>query len=267
MPELIAYKSLFVVLVLLGLFVLERRFPAVTVPVVAQSSGRIARNLGLWLCNSLVSPLIVLPMTFFAINAHWGADWEIGWLNGWGRIFIDILLLDAWIYWWHRANHRLPLLWRFHRVHHLDQWLDVTTAVRFHVGEVILSALVRAVVVLSLGIPWLSIVIFESLVLVSAGFHHSNVRLPAYVEQLLSRVVITPSIHWVHHHAIQKDTDSNYGTLFSFWDRLFNSRSASSRKIDMKIGLDQRDDETFGQLILEPFKPDKNDIGKGQPEE
>ena len=151
-------------------------------------------------------------------------------------------------------NHRLPLLWRFHQVHHLDQWLDVTSAVRFHFGEVILSALVRGFVIVSLGMPLSSVIVFETLVLLGAGFHHSNLRLPIKFERALSKVIITPSIHWVHHHVIQQDTDSNYGALFSFWDRLFGSKSKSVRTADMNIGLDQRNDKELLQLLLEPFR-------------
>ena len=136
----------------------------------------------------------------------------------------------------------------------MDQWLDVTSAVRFHFGEVILSALIRAVVIICLGISWQSVIVFEVLVLICSGFHHSNVRLPVKLEQWLSRVLITPSIHWVHHHEIQRDTDSNYGTIFSFWDRLFVSRSNNQRTAEMPIGLENYSDKTFAQLLLQPFK-------------
>ena len=256
MPELLIYKSLIVVFLLLGLFVAERYSPAAAVPVYIKTGSRVIKNLSLWLGNSLISPLIVLPITLYAVswNGVWDGTWRGDWLDSWGGLLLDIVLLDLWIYWWHRVNHRLPLLWRFHQVHHLDQWLDVTSAVRFHFGEVILSALVRGVVIICLGMPLPSVIVFEVLLLVSAGFHHSNIRLPVKLEQALSKIIITPSIHWVHHHVVQQDTDSNYGALFSFWDRLFGSKSQSVRTVDMVIGLDQRNDKKFLQLLLEPFR-------------
>lgn len=255
MSDLVVYKSILVALVLLGLVVAERYLPAVNVPETGVLRGRIAKNLSLWLINSLVSPVIILPVTFYAIN--YGGSYGIGWrgdhLESWAFIGIDLLILDLWIYWWHRANHRLAFLWRFHRVHHLDRWLDVTSSVRFHFGELVLSALVRAVVIACLGIPIISVIIFESLVLMNSGFHHSNVRIPKRIEERLSRFIVTPSIHWVHHHVVKSDTDSNYGTLFSFWDRLFGSYSKNKRTSDMDIGLERCADMRFFELLVSPF--------------
>ena len=149
----------------------------------------------------------------------------------------------------------MPLLWRFHEVHHLDCFLDTTTALRFHFGEVLLSALFRAAVIALFDIPIASILVFETLVLAAAIFHHSNLALPPGLEVGLSRIVITPSIHWVHHHAVQRDTDSNYGTIFSFWDRMFGTRSQTQRTLDMIIGVEGRAENGFLQLIVRPFLP------------
>jgi sterol desaturase/sphingolipid hydroxylase (fatty acid hydroxylase superfamily) len=166
---------------------------------------------------------------------------------------LDILVLDFWIYWWHRANHEIPVLWRFHEVHHLDRFLDTTSAVRFHFGEVLLSAGVRAAVILALGIPITSVVVFETLVLLSALFHHSNIRVPPRLERALATVIITPSIHWVHHHRKRVDTDSNYGTIFSFWDRLFASRSRTPRRPGMAIGVEGREEKGIAGLLARPI--------------
>jgi len=164
------------------------------------------------------------------------------------------VMLDFLVYWWHRANHEWPLLWRFHEVHHLDRFLDSTTAIRFHFGEVLLSAAARAVVVLLLGFPFASIVAFESLLLCATIFHHSNLRLPAGFERALSLVVITPGIHWVHHHAARADTDSNYGTLFSFWDRIFRTRSPNRRTPAMPIGVEGQGERALPALLVRPFR-------------
>ena len=158
---------------------------------------RLARNLTLFVVNFLLSPLIVLPITAWAEGFDLGLRPAVS--TGPAFLPLDILLLDLWVYWWHRANHEIQLLWRFHQVHHLDETLDVSSAVRFHLGEVLLSALVRAAVVILLDLPLVSVVLFEACVLVSAIFHHSDSRLSPAIERTLARLVVTPSIHWVHH--------------------------------------------------------------------
>ncbi len=226
----------------------------VAAPAAAPASGgwwRVARNLGLWLANVGLSPLVVLPVSLWATGHHLG--WRPEWWSGAPGLALDIVLLDFLIYWWHRANHVVPLLWRFHEVHHLDRFLDTTTALRFHFGEVLLSALARAAVIALLDVPFTSIVAFETLVLAATLFHHSNLALPGGLERALPKVVITPSIHRVHHRARQQDTDSNYGTIFSFWDPPFGSKSPTQRTPDMPIGVEARAERPFPHLLLRPF--------------
>ena len=232
-------------------FVAERLAPAVQ-PLAPTGLGRVGRNGALWLLNTLMSPVVVLPLT------AWAAAHRIyvrpDWWAGWSGLAFDILALDFLIYWWHRANHQWPLLWRFHEVHHLDRFLDSTSAIRFHFGEVLLSAGARAVIVLLLGFPLSTIIVFESLLLCATIFHHSNLRLPAEFERALSLVMITPGIHWVHHHAVRADTDSNYGTLFSFWDRVFRTRSPTRRTPTMTIGVAGEGERTLPGLLARPFR-------------
>jgi len=249
---LLQYKVFIVGFVALVLLLLERLFPAARCRVVSMLSRQI-RNVSLFAINFLVSPLIVIPLSAFA--ARWAMDWRPIWLSGWSGLVIDLLLLDIWIYWWHRANHVVPLLWRFHEIHHLDEFLDVTSAVRFHFGEVFLSSLVRSLVIFLLAIPLFHVVIFETLVLVVTMFHHSNVKLPHIFERMLSRVVVTPAIHWVHHHAIRRDTDSNYATVLSIWDLIFTSRSKTKRSPEMAIGVEMKRDRGLLALVVQPFRP------------
>lgn len=256
---LLSLKAVLVGAVLVFFAVYERVRPAVDHPLLlrfgratAAAWRRLVRNLGLFGVNLLLSPLIVLPIT------AWAGQVSIvvrpAWLGGWSGLALDLIVLDLWIYWWHRANHEIPLLWRFHSVHHLDEILDSTSALRFHFGEVALSALARALVIVVLAIPLGSVVLFEALVLICAIFHHSDARLPAPLERGLARVIITPSIHWVHHHAIRADTDSNYGTVFSFWDPLFRSRSGTTRWPAMAIGVEGARDRPLLRLIIAPFQ-------------
>lgn len=239
-----------IILLALAVFLtLERLFP------VARWVGglwRVLKNFGLAGFNALLSPLIVLPLTQLAAGhaLHWRPE---GWTGGW-FIIADLIILDCWIYWWHRANHMLPMLWRFHEVHHLDETLDASSALRFHFGEVLLSSLVRAVVIWLLDIPFASVAVFELLVAVNAIFHHSNLRLPAWLEWPLSWLIVTPSIHWVHHHAIRRDTDSNYAALLSVWDRVFGSSSATIRTPAMPIGVEGLADKPGLDLVARPFR-------------
>jgi sterol desaturase/sphingolipid hydroxylase (fatty acid hydroxylase superfamily) len=243
----------------LAVLIFERLFPAARPLAAAHLASlrdralRLVKNVSLAAVNAILSPLVVLPLSVLA--AQWALPWRPAWWSGTAGLMIDLVLLDAWIYWWHRGNHRIPFLWRFHEVHHLDEFLDATTAVRFHFGEVLLSAAVRAVVIFILAVPIANIVVFETLLVIATIFHHSNLSLPPALEHALSRVIVTPSIHWVHHHAIRADTDSNYATILSLWDPLFRSRSATSRSSEMRIGVEAHRDEDLAQLVVRPFLP------------
>ncbi len=262
----LAYLKAGVVLAWLVLFfVWERMSPAAQPPgpLPDEAPGgahRLLRNGGLWLGNTLLSRFIILPLTFLAASYSLGwrpDEWKGGWV-----LIVDILILDFMIYWWHRANHEFQPLWRFHQVHHLDRRLDSTSAVRFHFGEVLLSACFRVVVVILLDIPFAAIILHETVVLVAAIFQHSNVRLPKGLERALSWVIITPGIHWIHHHAVRSDTDSNYGTLLSLWDRLFGSLSPTRRHPEMPIGVEHDKERSLRELLLLPFGPQKPDMSK-----
>ena len=252
LEQLVVVKLAVSLIAILVFLLWERLIPSDTPPVMlANRRSRIARyasNIGLWAINALLSPLVVVPVSLYM------ASHALQWRGSFTGILLDIVLLDLWIYWWHRANHRFPFLWRFHQVHHLDRWLDVTTAFRFHFGEVLLSAVARGVFIWLLGIQWQSVLLFELLVLICSTFHHSNGRLSWRLEKPLSMFIITPSIHWVHHHAVKDDTDSNYGTILSLWDRLFSSLSRTMRSPQMMLGLKGEGDRKLPSLLYLPLK-------------
>lgn len=252
MDVLLQYKALLVAMVLLLWLLLERLRPADHWPESRHKRyRRLGNNLGLWLINVGMSVLLVIPLT--ALAAGHGLSWRPGWWSGAGGLVLDIVLLDMAIYGWHVANHRVALLWRFHRVHHEDEFLDVTSALRFHFGEVLLSACARSALIVALGFPLQSVIVFEALVLVAAGFHHSNMALPPRLEQWLSWVLVTPAIHWVHHHAVREHTDSNYATVFSLWDRVFRTRSGFQRHSGMRIGVAGGQEQGIVRLLWQPF--------------
>ncbi len=256
--SLLEYKVIWIASVAITLLVLERAFPrarplaGARLRTLAQNAWRLARNFGLLLLNAGLSPLLVIPIS--ALAATHALGWRPDCWSGGTGLVADLVILDCWIYWWHRANHELPFLWRFHEVHHLDEFLDASSALRFHFGEVAISAVVRAGVIWLLDFPLSSVVVFEICVLTIALFHHSNVALPDWLERPLSKVLVTPSIHWVHHHAIRADTDSNYANMMSVWDIIFGSRSTTTRWNDMPIGVERCQDESLFRLLFRPFR-------------
>lgn len=230
----------------------ERVFSAAHRPAGSDRS-RWWRNLGLGAGVALIAPVVTIPITSAAAGIELWSRPEIG--PAWAWLVGELLVLDAWIYLWHRLNHEAPFLWRFHQVHHRDEFLDVTSALRFHPGEVALSALARAPLIIACDISLQAILIFETMTLAAALFHHSNVALPPVVERALRFVIVTPSHHWMHHHAAQADTDSNYGTVLTVWDRLFATFNAKPRTMNMKIGVEGARDESLPRLAALPFVP------------
>ena len=247
----LADKTVLVALWFLLILAFERLRPAVSQPARVMVP-RWGNNVVLWLSSAAVSGLLLLPLTaWVAESPLWQRP---AWWSGVPGLALDLVIYDVLIYWWHRANHVVPFLWRFHQVHHFDETLDTTSAFRFHFGEIVLSAAARMAVIAALALPLTSVIAAETMVLGAAIFHHSNARLPARLERALSRVVITPSLHWVHHHAVRRDTDSNYGTLFSFWDRLFGSHNRMERRLDMTIGIEGEQDVRLLSLLVRPFR-------------
>ena len=162
------------------------------------------------------------------LTSIWAAENGIGllhWLEGsrglpaWSHAVGAVLLLDLWMYLWHRINHSIPFLWRFHRIHHNDPKMDVTTANRFHTGEIVLSSLFRIPVIALLGVHLWELVLYEGLMFAVVQFHHANVGLPERLDRVLRAVVVTPTMHKVHHSRWRPETDSNYSALLSVWDR------------------------------------------------
>ncbi len=221
-----------------------------------ESSARLRRNAGLWLLLLVTSPLIVAPLTAWGANhVFWmRPDWMTSGASGAVILIVDLILLDLWMYWLHRAYHEVGFMWRFHEIHHRDEFLDTTSAFRFHFGEIILSAALRLLPIAILALPLKTVILFETILLCASIFHHSNIRLPERMEKALSRIIVTPGIHWVHHHALKRDTNANYASILSLWDRIFCSKSSHVRSPDMKIGVEGVEDKPVLGLMLMPFK-------------
>jgi sterol desaturase/sphingolipid hydroxylase (fatty acid hydroxylase superfamily) len=259
LQDLLAAKGAIVTGWIVLALVVEQWRPAAPPPIHLAGYGaawfnRWGRNFGFFILNAAVSSLFVLPVTVWAaLHAPWSRAESV---PDWAWLPLDILLLEFWIYWWHRANHEWPFLWRFHEVHHRDRHLDATTALRFHFGEVALSAGARALVIMAFAIPLTSVVLFEIVVIVATVFHHANWRIPPALERALARVIITPSRHWVHHHRVRADTDSTYGTIFSFWDRWFGTTTPTQRRQLMPLGVEGKEELPMIALIGQPTAAD-----------
>ncbi|MEM8546733.1 MAG: sterol desaturase family protein [Pseudomonadota bacterium] len=205
-----------------------------------------------------LAPMVPVSAALLAARYEWGLlHWaEVPLLVGVGA---TVILLDALIYWQHRVFHQVPLLWRLHRVHHADTEFDVTTALRFHPVEIILSLAIKVVAVLALGAPAVGVLVFEILLNATAVFNHGNVSLPAHVDRTLRYFLVTPDMHRIHHSWHRDETDSNFGFCLPWWDRLFGSYKAAPRdgQTGMTIGLSELrapQEQSLWALLLQPFR-------------
>ena len=167
------------------------------------------------------------------------------------------LLMDLTFYYWHRLNHELPLLWRFHNVHHIDPDLDVTTSMRFHVVEIAYSSLFRLVQLSVIGLDPITFLCYEFVFQASTFFQHSNIKLPIRIERWLNKVIVTPRMHGIHHSNYRDETNSNYSVVFSFWDKLHRTIQLNVPQQSVTIGVpgyEQVQDNNFKNLMLMPFK-------------
>lgn len=172
------------------------------------------------------------------------------------KTLFTFLLLDYTNYLWHYLNHKVPLLWRFHLMHHTDPDLDITTAFRFHFGEIIGSVFFRGGFVYLSGATPLNVLLYEVLFEAATQFHHSNLKLPLKLEKALNTVVVTPRMHGIHHSNVPQETDSNYSVIFSFWDRMHNTArfDVDQNRINIGVaGYEKFEHLTIGNLLKMPF--------------
>ena len=223
---------------------------------------RWSHNVGLHATGALVltalsafGPLLAFQFAFYAETQGWGLLHQTRWPYPL-KFAIAILALDLVVFLQHWLFHKVPWLWRFHRVHHLDLELDLTTGLRFHPGEILLSLAIKLAAISLIGAHFLAVIVFEVLLNFFSMFTHANARVP--LERLLRLVFVTPEMHRVHHSVRPGETNSNYGFQLSLWDRLLGTYEPepADGHLDMKLGLpEQREprEQSLPRLLLLPF--------------
>jgi sterol desaturase/sphingolipid hydroxylase (fatty acid hydroxylase superfamily) len=220
---------------------------------------RWINNVALTAFNSLILQLLfagAVVRTAMYVTSH-----HLGVLNmveapSWAKLLATVIFMDFMLYVWHLLNHEVPFLWRFHRVHHSDLNMDVSTATRFHIGELAMSAVIKISLVFFLGATPLGVLIFESALVLCAQFHHSSLKISRWFEAIFWILFVPPSMHRIHHSVIIKERNTNYGTIFSTWDRWLGTllTDVDQKKLRIGVGAYQKPDKlNFNHLLVMPF--------------
>ena len=224
--------------------------------------GRWPSNLGIVAFDAVLVrvfiPTTAVTMALIAEEGGWGLFNQLA-LPGWAAVLLSVIVLDLVIYLQHVMFHTVPMLWRLHRVHHADLGFDVTTGVRFHPVEILLSMGIKLAAVAVLGVPGIAVLIFEVLLNATSMFNHGNVRLPSNLDRVVRWIVVTPDMHRVHHSIIPREANSNFGFNLPWWDRLLGTYRAqpADGHEGMVIGIDQfrtRRDLWLDWMLFQPFR-------------
>jgi len=242
------------------IYVLESFFPFFT-----RRENRLEhgfKNASLRVLNLVL--LHLLFVNLLVIDVRWAREHELGLLYhlpfpAWAKLLAGLVLYDLWMYLFHRACHTIPFLWRFHRIHHSDTEVDVTTAFRFHVGEAVISGVLSRLILISLlGLRLEALILYEMVYQPINFFHHSNISWPEKCDRLMRIFIVSPNMHRVHHSQFRPETDSNYSQLFSFWDRIGGTFRLHENLTTIKYGLSEFMDpswQTIRGMLKMPLAP------------
>jgi sterol desaturase/sphingolipid hydroxylase (fatty acid hydroxylase superfamily) len=209
--------------------------------------------------NGIITRLLLAGLTLQAI--YWGGQRSLGLAQAlpfpsYAKTVVVLVLFDVWMYFWHMANHRFTFFWRFHRAHHADTDMDTTTALRFHPGELVLSTFIRMPIVIFLGMSFAELVLFETMLNLSTLFHHSNMAVPEKWDRMLRAFMVTPNMHRVHHSIEMPETNSNFTSMLSVWDRLFRTFRTREDTRAIILGLPRFREKKWQRLagfFITPF--------------
>jgi sterol desaturase/sphingolipid hydroxylase (fatty acid hydroxylase superfamily) len=239
------------------LWFLERRRPLRR--AVEPKVRRTGRNLAVAglaaLSLQLVERPAIQPLTALVQKRRWGLL-KVFRLPAWLEVVLAVVLMDYTLYLWHVLMHRVPFLWRFHLPHHVDLDLDASTALRFHAGELAIATGWRAMQISLIGVSPLSLSVWQTFVLLSILFHHSNVRLPINVELKLNRIFVTPRMHGIHHSTVEEETNSNWSSGLTFWDWLHGTLRLNVPQDQITIGVPayrNPEEIKLPQILAMPF--------------
>jgi sterol desaturase/sphingolipid hydroxylase (fatty acid hydroxylase superfamily) len=261
-PYSLPLAPLSLVAVFLLLLALEAAFPLRR--RTRPRTQRLPVNFSLTAAVIAAGILVVRPVAL-AIS-FWVAERNFGFLRlvnlpPPATVALGLVLMDFTFYWWHRANHRFFLLWRFHSVHHLDPDLDVTTATRFHFGEVLYSTGFRVLQVGLLGVDAFTFLLYEAAYKAANMFQHANLRLPLPLERVLNKILVTPRMHGIHHSVVGDEVESNFSVVFRWWDALHRTLRLNVPQQDITIGVASYlspEHNHLWPLVVLPLKFSKN---------
>jgi sterol desaturase/sphingolipid hydroxylase (fatty acid hydroxylase superfamily) len=233
-------------------------------PIMTLSISKKQRwmnNFGLVALNVIILrilfPTAAVGAAIYATEHSWGLFNNMT-LSSWITVIISLIIMDMLIYFQHRIFHKIPILWRLHLVHHADLDYDLSTGLRFHPIEIILSMLIKFAIILILGIPIIAVILFEIILNSVAIFNHSNISFPKKLDRILRWFIVTPDMHRVHHSVEIDETNSNFGFNLPWWDRIFKSYRQQTRATNITIGLPEyrKPQQVYGiiQMLRLPFK-------------
>jgi sterol desaturase/sphingolipid hydroxylase (fatty acid hydroxylase superfamily) len=259
---LVKYTPFFVAALFAALFGIERFFPLRHSRITL--IGRVLINLALSALSFLVALLFVKPCSLRTLE--WTSRQSFGLLHliavpSQAAGILGFLLLDLSFFYWHVLNHKVPLLWRFHNVHHIDPALDVSTGFRFHFGEVLFSTFFRVAQVSLIGLSLTTFAAYELIFQANTLFHHSNVRLPIRLERLLNAILVTPRMHGIHHSQVRRETNSNFGVVFCWWDKLHRTIGLNIPQSEIEIGIagySSSQDNGLWRALTLPFRKQRD---------
>lgn len=228
-------KLFLVITTIAILLILEKKLPFFDFQNSFRS--RVASNFGLGALNAILSSLWTLSIARLAIIPPIDRGLIAAIPSPIVAGLLSFLIIDLYMYCWHRSMHTLPLAWRFHRLHHEDRSMNVSTAYRFHPIEIIISSIPKLSLIWLLGISSDFVLIYELVFTVIVALQHSNVAIPASIDRILAHAIVTPNYHRIHHSQVIAETNSNYGSVFTWWDRLFHTQTDRTDIINIKLGL------------------------------
>ena len=227
-------------------------------PISKDRWQHATQNIGIKLFNT-----IFVYFLFSAIfHTQLLKDPEYGLLNLWHipywlEILAVFLICDLFMYLFHIANHKIPILWKLHRTHHTDTFVDATTSLRRHIGEIIILDLIFLFGIFPIfGISFIQFFLYQIIIDSISMFHHGNIIMPTKLDNILRMLIVTPNMHRIHHSDISIETDSNYGTVFSFWDRVFKTYRTKDKLSNLRYGLKEFAEpkwQTFKGMLITPF--------------